>query len=125
MKHIDMNKARDLSSLNGIREKQNDLHYALVKEAVNAAFSAREVIIEAAFRKEFGNPEEMNQEQIAAIAGECHQECQLVEGVNHYRFIRGEGDERRLLVEIVQQYKGDTLSTSFRSEIGDLGLGDE
>lgn len=119
MKHIDMNKARDLSGIGAPSAID-----AAVQDAIAAAFSAREAIIEAAFRKEFGNPEEMNQEQIAAIAEECHQECQLVEGVNHYRFIRGEGDERRVLVEIVQQYKGDTLSTSFRSEIGDLGLGE-
>lgn len=120
MKHINMNKVRDLSGLGAPPAID-----AAVQEAIAAAFSAREVIIEAAFRKEFGNPEEMNQEQIAAIAAECHQECQLVDGVNHYRFIRGEGKDRKLLVQVVQSFSGGTLSTSFRSEIGDLGLGGE
>lgn len=120
MNRIDMNKARDLSGIGAPPAMD-----AIVREAVRNALNAREVIIEAAFRKEFGNPEEMNQEQIAAIAAECHQECQLVDGVNHYRFIRGEGKDRKLLVEIVQSVSGDTLNTSFRSEIGDLGLGDE
>lgn len=120
MNRIDMSKARDLSGIGSSSAMD-----ALVESTVAAAFSAREVIIEAAFRKEFGNPEEMNQEQIAAIAAECHQECQLVDGVNHYRFIRGEGEGRKLLVEIVQSVSGDTLNTSFRSEIGDLGLGEE
>jgi hypothetical protein len=119
MNRIDMNKARDLSGIGAPAAID-----AAVQDAIHAAFSAREVIIEAAFRKEFGNPEEMNQEQIASIAEECHQECQLVDGVNHYRFVRGKGDDRRVLVEIVQQCSGDTLNTSFRSEIGDLGLGE-
>lgn len=122
MNRINMSKARDLSHLNASRTKPGD---HIVNAAVESAFLARETIIEAAFRKEFGNPEEMNQEQIAAIAAECHQECQLVDGVNHYRFIRGEGEGRKLLVEIVQSVSGDTLNTSFRSEIGDLGLGDK
>lgn len=120
MNRIDMSKARDLSGIGAPQAMD-----AIVREAVRNALNAREVIIEAAFRKEFGNPEEMNQEQIAAIASECHQECQLVDGVNHYRFIRGEGEGRKLLVEIVQSVSGDTLSTSFRSEIGDLGLGEK
>ena len=120
MKHIDMNKARDLSGIGAPSAID-----AAVQDAIAAAFSAREVIIEAAFRKEFGNPEEMNQEQIAAVAAQCHQECQLVDGVNHFRFYRAEESGPRLLVEVVQTFDGGTLNTSFRSEIGDLGLGEE
>ena len=104
---------------------QNERILKMAEATVKAAMSARDVIIEAAFRKEFGNPEEMTQEEIMAAADQCHQECQLVEGVNHFRFIRNELSGPRLLVEVVQTVDGDTLNTSFRSEIGDLGLGGE
>lgn len=120
MNRIDMNKARDLTGI-GANEHMD----ALVKSTVAAAFNAREVIIEAAFRKEFGNPEEMSHEQRADAASQCNMECQLVDGVNHFRFQRMEVSGPRLLVEVVQTVDGDTLNTSFRSEIGDLGLGDE
>lgn len=102
---------------------ENDRLTSMVETTVKAAMASRDAIIEAAFRKEFGNPEEMNQEEIMSAAGQCHQECQLVEGVNHFRFIRNEESGPRLLVEVVQTVDGDTLNTSFRSEIGDLGLG--
>jgi len=98
---------------------------SMLETTVKAAMASRDAIIESAFRKEFGNPEEMTQEEIMSAAAQCHQECQLVEGVNHFRFIRNEESGPRLLVEVVQTIDGNMLNTSFRSEIGDLGLGGE
>lgn len=122
MNRIDMSKARDLSHLNASRTKPGD---HIVNAAVESAFLARETIIEAAFRKEFGNPEEMSEAQKHAAAAQCEMECQIVDGVNHFRLKRIVEGNSRLLVEVVQTVEGDTLNTSFRSEIGDLGLGEE
>lgn len=95
-----------------------------VQQAVEHALEARDVIIEAAFRKEFGDPEDMTPEQMRLNASQCSTESKLVDGVNHFRMYREEGGVQRLLVEIVQTFDTESLSTTFRSEIGDLYLGE-
>lgn len=121
MKHIDKSQAIDLSGMAADSSPLNQL----ARDTTEAAFLARDVIIEAAFRKEFGNPEEMTDEQKRTAAAQIEQGCKMVGDVNHFLLWRKEGAGRRLLVEVVQRFEGGELTTSFRSEIGDLGLGDE
>lgn len=93
-----------------------------INSAVEAAIAARDVIIEAAFRKEFGNPDDMTDTQKAEAASQIKLSGHIKDGITHLTVSRQLSGELHLLVEIVQTLDGDTLNTSFRSEIGDLGL---